>query len=553
VARQHCVGKRRKSGREVEERLGARSIALAAAEHVHAQDGIGAALAGEMISALVSSVARQLGVVAAGHPISARAGADVLHAGGNAVDATLASMFASFVCEPLLTGLGAGGYMLVVAPGQAPTLFDFFVETPGRGGEVSRRGALIPVHISFGDAIQTFNVGPSSVGTFGMPAGVCEAARRFGRVPLEQLAAPAAALARDGVELNRQQAYLIEILEPTIRSTAEAAALFAPGGRLLRAGDRLRQPELADALERLGAEGARPFYEGDIGAAIVDWLGERGGLVTAADLGAYEVIDREPLRIPYREREVLTNPPPAAGGILIALALALLNTSPSPPSLSQIVDVMERAQSERTPEFLVGLDDPEFVHAFIRRGAGQLGSTTHISVLDREGWACSVTSSAGSASGVIVPGTGVYLNNMLGEADLNPLGFHRDPPGRRLPSMMAPTIVLADGIPEIAVGSAGSSRIRSAILQTIIRCVDEGMLAQQAIDAPRVHFEDGVVYTEPGIDQTALEHAGRILRPFRERNLFFGGAQAAARDPDGSFSGGGDPRRGGAAIVVAEP
>ena len=474
-----------------------------------------------------------------------------MRAGGNAVDAALASMFASFVCEPLLTGLGAGGYMLVVAPGQTPTLLDFFVETPGREGDASRRGALIPVHVSFGDAIQTFNVGASSVGTFGMPAGVCEAARRFGRVPLEQLVAPAVALARDGVELNRQQAYVVEILEATIGSTAEATALFAPGGQLLRAGDRLRQPELADALDRLGAEGARPFYEGDIGAAIVDWLDERGGLVTAADLRAYEVIDREPLRIPYREREVLTNPPPAAGGILIALALAQLDTSASPPSLTQIVDVMERAQNERTPEFLVGLDDPEFVHAFIRRG-GQLGSTTHIAALDREGWACSVTSSAGSASGVIVPGTGVYLNNMLGEQDLNPLGFHRDLPGRRLPSMMAPTIVLADGIPELAVGSAGSNRIRSAILQTIIRSVDDGLPAQEAIDAPRVHFEDGVVYTEPGIDTTALERAGRALKPFRERNLFFGGAQAAARDPDGSFSGGGDPRRGGAAIVVAE-
>jgi len=213
-----------------------------------------------MISALVSPVARQLGVVAAGHPVSARVGADVLRAGGNAVDAALASMLASFVCEPLLTGLGAGGYMLVVAPGQAPTLLDFFIEAPGRGSDVSRSGSLLPVRVSFGDAVQTFNIGAASVGTFGMPAGVCEAARRFGRVPLGQLVAPAAALARDGVELNPQQAYVVEILEATINSTAEAAALFAPGGRLLRAGDRLRQPELADALERLGAEGARPFY-----------------------------------------------------------------------------------------------------------------------------------------------------------------------------------------------------------------------------------------------------------------------------------------------------
>jgi gamma-glutamyltranspeptidase/glutathione hydrolase len=152
---------------------------------------------------------------------------------------------------------------------------------------------------------------------------------------------------------------------------------------------------------------------------------------------------------------------------------------------------------------------------------------------------------------VIVPGTGVHLNNMLGEQDLNPLGFHRHPPGRRLPSMMAPTIVLRDGAPELVVGSAGSNRIRSAILQTIIRVIDDGLRAPDAVQAPRLHFEDGVIYAEPGVDTAALEHAGRAISRFRDRNLFFGGVQAVERDADGRFWGGGDPRRGGAAIVVA--
>ena len=495
----------------------------------------------------------QLGVVAAGHPVSASAGADALRAGGNAVDAALGAMLASFACEPLLTGLGAGGYMLVVPPGQPPVLLDFFVEAPGRGLPEGDHSELIPVPVSFGDAVQEFHVGPASVGTFGMPAGVCEAARRFGRLPLDRLVAPAAALARDGVALNEQQAYIVEILGGIVTSTPEASALFAPAGRLLRAGERLRQPELGDALERLGAEGARPFYEGDIAAAIVDWLADRGGLVTWADLAAYAVTDRRPLRVAYRGRDVLTNPPPSAGGILIARALAMLDGVAGPPSLTQLVEVMERTQRERTPEFLAGLDDPEFVAQFLARPAGRLGSTTHIAALDRDGWACSVTCSNGSASGVIVPGTGVHLNNMLGEQDLNPLGFHRHPPGRRLPSMMSPTVVLGPGPAhraELAVGSAGSNRIRSAVLQTIIRSVDDGLPAQQAVEAPRVHFEDDVVYTEPGIDTAELERAGRDVVPFRARNLFFGGAQAAAREPDGSFSGGGDPRRGGAAVVV---
>jgi gamma-glutamyltranspeptidase/glutathione hydrolase len=184
------------------------------------------------------------------------------------------------------------------------------------------------------------------------------------------------------------------------------------------------------------------------------------------------------------------------------------------------------------------------------RGRGPLGSTTHIAVLDRDGWACSVTCSNGSCSGIVVPGTGVHLNNMLGEQDLNPLGFHRHPPGRRLPSMMAPTVVLRDGLPELVLGSAGSNRIRSAILQTIIRVVDDGLRAPQAVEAPRVHFEDGVVYAEPGIDTAAHERAGRAIGRFRDRNLFFGGVQAVERDATGSFWGGGDPRRGGAAVVV---
>ncbi|HSC02333.1 MAG TPA: gamma-glutamyltransferase [Solirubrobacteraceae bacterium] len=493
--------------------------------------------------------AEPLGVVAAGHPRSAQAGADVLREGGNAVDAALAAMLSAFACEPLLTSLGAGGYMLVVDPSGEPVLLDFFVEAAGRGVDAGARAELVPVSVSFGDAIQVFNIGPASVGTYGMAAGVCEASTRFGRIPLADLVGPAARLAREGVEMNEPQAYVIEILAGIVTSTPECAALFAPEGRVVKAGDVVRQPELAEALERLGAEGPAPFYTGDIAAAIVEWLAERGGIVSASDLAGYAVVDREPIRASYRGRDVVTNPPPSAGGILIAHALALLGACDGSPDVARVVETMERTQSERTPEFLEGLDDPSFVRRFMARRT-PLGSTTHVAVLDREGWACSVTSSNGSCSGVVVPGTGLHLNNMLGEQDLNPLGFHRHPPGRRMPSMMSPTAVLRDGAPELVLGSAGSNRIRSAILQTVIRVVDDGMAAGDAVQAPRVHFEDGVVYAEPGIDTAPLERAGRAIGRFRELNLFFGGVQAAARDREGRFSGGGDPRRGGAAVVV---
>jgi gamma-glutamyltranspeptidase / glutathione hydrolase len=491
----------------------------------------------------------QLGVIAAGHPLTARTGADVLLEGGNAVDAAIGAMLASFVCEPLLTGLGAGGYMLVAPPDGEPVLLDFFVEVPGRGADESMRAELVPITVSFGDAIQVFNIGAASVGVYGMPAGLCEAGSRFGRIPLIELVKPAARLARDGVQLNEQQAYVVEILADIVTATPECAAMFAPDGSVLRAGDTLRQPELGDALERLASDGPEPFYTGDVANAIVGWVSERGGMLTAADLAAYKVVDREPVRAAYRGREVLTNPPPSAGGILLALALSLLEGLPGQPGVERIVEVMERTQAERTPEFLEGLVDPEFVRRFL---ANRRGSTTHIAVLDREGWACSVTCSNGASSGVVVPGTGVHLNNMLGEQDLNPLGFHAYPPGRRLPSMMAPTIVLRDSSPELVLGSAGSNRIRSAILQTIIRVIDDGLQAGEAVKAPRVHYEDGVVYAEPGVDTTEVEAAGRAIARFRDLNLFFGGVQAVVRDESGDFSGGGDPRRGGAAVVVEQ-
>ncbi len=500
---------------------------------------------------VAAGVPGQRGVVAAGHAVSAQAGADVLRAGGNAVDAAIAAMLAAFSCEPLLTGLGAGGYMLVLPPGGEPVVLDFFVAAPGRGGAGPAQPAapLIPVSVSFGDAVQVFYVGCASVGVYGVPAGVATASARFGRLPLHQLTSPAAALAREGVELNPEQAYVVEILADLVTSTPEAAALFAPVGSLLGAGDVIRQPELADALELLGAEGAAPFYTGEVAAAVVSWLAARGGAVGAADLAAYEVIDRAPVRAGYRGREILTNPPPSAGGILIAQALTMLDAAPPPVTVAALIAVMQRTQAARTAEFLEGLDDPEFVAGLLPKG--RLGSTTHVSVLDFEGMACAVTCSNGASSGVVVPGTGMHLNNMLGEQDLNPLGFHRHPPGRRLPSMMAPTIVLrADASPELVLGSAGSNRIRSAILQTILRVIDDGLRAREAVQAPRLHFENGVVFTEPGVDVAAVAAVGCEHAAFRARNLFFGGVQAVERDCDGCFWGGGDPRRGGAAIVV---
>jgi gamma-glutamyltranspeptidase / glutathione hydrolase len=216
--------------------------------------------------------------------------------------------------------------------------------------------------------------------------------------------------------------------------------------------------------------------------------------------------------------------------------------------VTEIVDVMRRAQEERTPEFLAGLAEPGFLEAFL---GSRLGGTTHISVLDSEGWACAVTCTNGEGSGEFVPGAGVHLNNMMGEQDLSPVGFFAHAPGRRLPSMMAPTAVFQDGEPLLVLGSAGSNRIRSAILQVILGVIDHGRDAAAAVGAPRVHWEDGLVYAEPDIDVEALEAAGHVVSRFRASNLFFGGVQAVERNPaTGAVTGAGDPRRGGAAVIA---
>jgi gamma-glutamyltranspeptidase/glutathione hydrolase len=487
----------------------------------------------------------QEGVVAAGHPLTAQAGARVLREGGNAVDAAVAAMLTSFVAEPLLTGLGAGGYMLVAGGGREPALLDFFVQAPSRPQEGA--GAVLQaIDVSFGDADQVFYVGPASCGVYGTPAGACEAVTRWGSASLVELAAPAAQLAREGVVLNAQQAYVAKILTDLLTSTPECAALWAPHGRVLEEGEVLRDPELGDALTRLSTDGAEPFYRGDVARAVSEWLAARGGSLTPSDLAGYNAIVRAPVRVAYRDREVLTNPPPSAGGTLLAYALALLDRGPAPPTLRAVVDAMAAAQSERTPEFVEGLGEEGFLQRFL---TSRLGATTHISVLDANGCACSVTATSGEGSGVVVPGTGIHLNNVMGEEDLNPLGFHLHLPGRRMPSMMAPSIVMRGGEVELVLGSAGSNRIRSALLQTIVGVVDGGLSARAAVDAPRVHFENGVLYVEPGIEEHVLQTIDARIVRFGARNLFFGGVQAVLR-ADAQMTGAGDPRRGGVAVVV---
>jgi gamma-glutamyltranspeptidase/glutathione hydrolase len=525
------------------------------------------------------------GVVAAGNHVTAEAGAQVLRDGGNAFDAAVCAVLTSFASESTLTGLGAGGFLLAHTASGEDHLFDFFVEAGGRGLDPSGRAELVAVEILFEDVPQIFNIGPSSCGVPGTAAGLWEVAQRLCTMPFAELAAPAIRGAREGVRVTPELAYIFTLLEKIVTYFPEARALYAPDGDLLTAGDLFRFPDLADALERLSVEGPDSIYRGETAERTSTWVCDRGGLISLEDLASYRVVEREPVRARYRGRDVLTNPPPSSGGILIAFALDLLERSrrqppaPTGEGLALLAEAMAEANRARagvgfneelhdggfTGRFLSGPHIDEALERIEQRLAAhgasaleaesdRLGSTTHISVLDGDGNAASVTCSNGTGSGVVVPGTGVHLNNMLGEEDLNPLGYHMHEPGTRVTSMMAPTVVLSDGQIELSLGSAGSNRLRSAILQVIRYVVDEGMSVEGAIRAGRLHYESGVLHAEPGFDEAALgELERRGYEPVRWRGLnpYFGGAQAVRRDPaTGRLSGAGDPRRGGTAVVV---
>ncbi len=506
-------------------------------------------------------------MVAAGHPETARAGAEVLADGGNAVDAAVAAALAAAVAESALTGPGAGGFLLYAPPVGAPELWDFFVAVPGLDPATPplHAGMLHAFTVPFGGADQVFHIGPASVAVPGMVAGLCDAAAAHGSLPLPQLVAPAVALARRGVTVSPQVAYLHAILGEMLVHTPEAAAVYAPGGRLAGAGDRLVFTDLAVTLERIGADGAACVRPGGwLADALVAHQRATGGRVSRADLEAYRVERRRPLTTRFRGRSLASNPPPSAGGLLITAALAALDEYPPPRTDAQhyraVAWAGEVANGMRDEDFFRDLHRrlPRDHWRTVRRAAQAAvpetrkpaGSTTHISVVDAAGAMVSLSSSNGAGSGVMVPGTGVLLNNMLGEDDLNPGGFGAGRPGSRLTSMMAPTVVERDGVPAIAVGAAGSNRLRSAITQTIVSLIDAGLDVDAAVRRPRVHPEGGGLDVEGGISSETcaeLEGAGHALRRWDGMNLFFGGVSVVARHGE-VLSGAGDPRRGGGAF-----
>jgi len=516
------------------------------------------------------------GSIAAGHTKTVEAGLEMLQLGGNAFDAAVAGVLASFVVEPSLTSPAGGGFLLA-HPATGPNiLFDFFTQTPQQRNlsQVDFRPAVV----NFGSVTQEFQIGLGSMAVPGTIGGLLHVHRRLGRLPLQAVAEPAIQYARTGVEFTAFQAYCFGILAPILLDNAGTRQVFAPDGSLPVAGSLWSMPDLAESLLYLIKAGSIGFYEGELAHQLVQDCQMQGGHLTLADLRDYRVIERQPLSLRYRDRTVLTNPPPSAGGALIAFALKLLEPMDlsrvpfgSTEHLQRLARVMQMTNLARKDSFdsqLYAVDvaerflDPHHLAAYqgLIGGTNKWGSTTHLSVIDSEGNAASVTTSNGEGSAYVIPGTGIMTNNMLGEADLHPQGFHNWRTNLRISSMMAPTLILHRGQPEVALGSGGANRIRTAMLQVISNLLDFGMTVEQSVNSPRVHWEDGIFNVEPGFEQLTIDPTqfpfNETLELWAEPNMFFGGVHAVScnlSQPDTEFSpeftGAGDQRRGGEARI----
>jgi gamma-glutamyltranspeptidase/glutathione hydrolase len=520
----------------------------------------------------IITLSKPLGIAATGHVETSEAARIILSEGGNAFDAVIGAMCAACVCEPMLSSLGGGGFLLAQPVDQAPEIFDFFVQTPSvKKGDID----FYPIHADFGPAVQEFHIGMGSIAVPGVVAGIYAVHESLCSMPLEKIVEPAVRLAREGVQVNEMQKSTFHVLTPINTANAEAFKLVrckdAPE-RVAELGEFTSNPELADTLEALARHDSHWFYQGEPGQQLVRDCREHGGLVTMADMQAYEVIRRQPLFVESHGAQIAVNCPPSPGGCLTLFALSLLddlNPGAHPwgstehvmelgrvmqtASLTRKQNKMSSGLSDEIARQILSEDSLAHWHNLLQTSALATRGTTHLSVADAAGNLASLTLSNGEGSSYVLPGSGMMLNNMMGEEDLSPDGFHRMPAGVRLASMMTPTIAnLSDGS-QLALGSGGSNRIRSAILQVLTNMFEFGMPLGQAVAAPRMHLEGPKMSLEPGYSDAAiaaLAHVWPELKQWPKQNLFFGGVHAVQRFSNGEFVGMGDPRRGGAVAIA---
>lgn len=517
---------------------------------------------------------------AAGTPYAARAAAEIYDSGGNAADAAVAAAAAVGVTEPLMSSVGGGGFALVREPGGRAELIDYYDAMPGKGLPPERFGSGSWAEtrvLKYGSGVRS-TVGAGACAVPGALRGWETLLERHGRLTLRETLAPAARLAREGFLLCRTSGLWLAVAEDVLRLTEETKKNFYTsdlgGERVYREGEEVRFPELADTLEALGSEGADLLYRGELGRRVSEYVLEMGGIITRRDLAEYEAAVREPLTVGYGRGEIHTNGPPSAGGPTLAQMLRVLAgqglaSMSSERYAALVAGAMRLALADRAAAYTDGpgnfrvaarLSGEEYAADQRRRILEGFGSphTTHLSCVDDSGLAVAITQSMGYGSGIVVPGTGIPMNNTLGEPELNPRGFHALAPGERLVSSMSPTVVSSEEGGIVALGSPGASRIPTAILQTLIGVLDLGLPLAEAVLAPRFHAEDlpegGLLAYEPGsraAEAIATASAGydHVLA-YDAPDMYFGGVNAVRLTPDGAFEAAADPRRSGGAVFA---
>lgn len=494
--------------------------------------------------------------IASSTTMATDAGADMAGAGGNAVDAAIAAAWTAAVSEPGICAPGCGGFVTIWPPGESPITIDGYIEMPGRGLPPDRRGTgTREVSIEYGGGV-TMHVGYGSVGTPGGPAALALASRRCGRLPWATVLEPSIRLAREGFPLTETaRSYLAFSGGPVFGWHPDSRdALHHSHGSPKRAGELVRVEHLAGSIERLARQGVADFYTGEIGRAIATDMEENGGLLTREDLAAYRPVVRPALAGRVSAWTVATNPPPAIGGVTLGAMLGLMAGRPGDPwteaDVAHLVDVQARVLGYRRER----VDLREDVLAAIEelRLAFTSPSTVHTSAVDADGLACAITLSAGYGSGVMVRGTGLWMNNCLGEVELNRRGLHAWPVGARLVSNMAPTVARSDDGAVLAIGSPGADRITTAILQAFVNHANAGMPLPRAVAHPRLHVEGTEggprVAAEPGLPGPL---GGLPWRSVTGLSMYFGGVGAVRWSKEGGFEAAADPRRAGATAIVS--
>jgi len=504
-------------------------------------------------------------MIAAGTRIAADAGAAVAAQGGNAVDTAIAAMVVSVCTDTGIMSPGCGAFVTIWPAEGDPVVIDGYAEMPGRGyGRQHFGEAAHEVVFDYGGDTHQL-VGYGTIATPGGFAGLALASAQFGRRPWADLFEPAIDQVGRGFPLTGGAAEYLSLTHEAIYSWHPDSyrILHHTDGSPLSEGDIVRVPCLADSLRAIAAD-ARALYGGELGQRIAAGVREHGGLLGIEDLQAYEAVARAPMRARIGDWEVATNPPPAVGGSCLAGMLLLLERMGPGANLDTAVEHMVTAQRAILGYRASHLDGaqqalPREVERMLE--LADLGdhsllsapSTSHVSAVDADGLACAITASAGYGSGVMIEGTGFWLNNSLGEIDLLTKGVSGLAPGTRLASNMAPTIARrrSDGA-VLAVGSPGASRITTAIAQVLVNFASRDMSLADAVSYPRLHVElaanPGTIAFEPGLPVVPMLNLEP--RPFDGPSMYFGGVQAVHWSGADGLHGIADARRGGSVASV---